>query len=209
VTDSDQGSFEDFFDTVETEVEVAASSSRFFQDRAREAAGETPITSRQPCPKCNSTDALRSDRNGQAVVRCRNCHAFLYNAPKVETGERPRTVQAVRPDVKPKVQQAVFERDGQACVLCHRDDVPLTIGHVVSIKDAEELGEVGPWLSGSENLVAMCEACNSGLGGRSLLPTTYARIVVRLLRVHEATRPESSPPMRNAPQPSVVSQGVI
>jgi 5-methylcytosine-specific restriction endonuclease McrA len=184
-----QGSFDelladDFFGEPAADRDVAKESVRFFQDRAREAAGETPITARQPCPNCNSTDALRSDKNGQATVRCRKCRKFLYNAPKVETGERPRTVQAVRPDVKPRVQQQVFERDAQACVLCHRDDVPLTIGHVVSVRDAEELGEVGPWLSSPENLVAMCEACNAGLGATSLLPTTYARIVLRLLKAH-------------------------
>lgn len=52
------------------------------------------------------------------------------------------------------------------------------------MSDAVAMGEVGPYLNSDENLLAMCEACNLGLGGRSLLPRAYHLIVLRLTQAH-------------------------
>jgi len=50
------------------------------------------------------------------------------------------------------VSWAVFRRDGYACRYCGRDDVPLTVDHLVLWEDG------GP--STKENMVAACKKCN-------------------------------------------------
>ncbi len=167
-------------------------TARFHQDRARELLGSKPYESRQPCPKCGGVDGLLTEVAGQNVVRCRSCRTYIYSAPKHETGQRPRTVTTARKDIKPAQQARILERDGAACVLCHRTE-QLTMGHALSIKEAQELGEVGPFLNSDENLLTMCEACNIGLGGRSLLPRAYALIMLRLLKATTLQRNPSEP----------------
>jgi 5-methylcytosine-specific restriction endonuclease McrA len=160
--------------------DLTEATGLFHRDRAFEELGWTTYTSQRPCPKCGSYDAQLSERKGQNVVRCRRCKAHIYNAPKTETGQRPRNVATIRRGIKPNQQVRILERDG-ACVLCGSRE-GLTLGHALSLKDAEAQGEVGPYLDGDENLFAMCEGCNSGLGGRSILPKTYHLIVLRLLQ---------------------------
>jgi len=160
--------------------DLSEATAVFHQDRAYEALGWKAYHSQRACPKCGSYDGqLREDR-GQNVVRCRHCKSHVYNAPKTETGQKQRTVATVRRGLKPSQQVRILERDG-SCVLCGSRD-SLTIGHALSLNDAQALGEVGPYLDSDENLFAMCEACNLGLGGRSVLPKTYHLIVLRLIQ---------------------------
>jgi len=179
---------------VADEGDLGQQTARFHQDRAREFLGSTPYESRQPCPKCGGVDGLLAEVGGQNIVRCRSCRTYIYAAPKHETGQRPRTVATARKDIKPGQQARIFERDGAACVLCHRTE-QLTMGHVLSIKEAQELGEVGPFLNSDENLLTMCEACNLGLGGRSLLPRAYGLIMLRLLQATTLPRNRSDLPV--------------
>jgi 5-methylcytosine-specific restriction endonuclease McrA len=166
---------------------LARATTRFHLDRAREELGWKEYPSTRPCPSCGGYEALIGEHNGQNVVRCRSCRSFIYNAPKTETGQKPRTVATIRQGVKPGQQVRILERDG-ACVLCGSRD-GLTIGHGLSWKDAQMLGEVGPYLNTDENLFAMCEGCNAGLGGRSVLPKTYHLIVLRLLQAADRRAP--------------------
>lgn len=65
-----------------------------------------------------------------------------------------------RPAIPTDVQQAVRERDGEACVYCGSASGPFHLDHVL------------PWsLGGShtaENLVVACAACNWSKGGKTL-----------------------------------------
>jgi len=171
------------WDVTDDGEDLTGATARFHGDLAYERLGWRPYESRQPCPKCGSREGQLGQINGQNVVRCRQCKTHIYNAPKTETGEKPRTVATLRRGIKPSQQVRILERDG-ACVLCGSRD-GLTIGHALSWKDAEALGDVGPYLDSDENLFAMCEACNLGLGGRSVLPKTYLMIVVRLLQASD------------------------
>lgn len=179
---------------------LEGATARFHRDRAREQLGWKAYESKRPCPSCGSYDAELGERGGQNVVRCRNCKAHIYNAPKTETGQKPRTVATIRRGIKPNQQVRILERDG-ACVLCgSRED--LTIGHALSWKDAEALGEVGPYLDSDQNLFAMCEGCNLGLGGRSVLPKTYHLIVLRLVQAADSRAPAATfddPSLRRPP----------
>ncbi len=162
------------------DADLSQATADFHRDRAYEALGWRSYHSQRPCPKCGSYYGQLRENGGQNVVRCRHCKTHIYNAPRIETGQKPRTVATLRRGIKPSQQVRILERDG-SCVICGSRD-NLTIGHALSIKDAQALGEVGPYLASDENLFAMCDACNSGLGGRSLVPKTYHLIVLRLIQ---------------------------
>jgi len=138
--------------------------------------------SRQPCPDCGITDAVIISTSGQNTVRCQRCGKHLYNAPKTETGEQPRTVRTLRADLKPSQQARILDRDSRRCVLCGTADGLMVIGHLLSVEDGVSLGATELELSDDANLATMCEACNLGLGGRSILPRTYAVIMLHLVR---------------------------
>ncbi len=98
---------------------------QFWLRRAREQVQPLEaFTARAPCPGCETTHAYLIRRNGQNCVYCSACGRHLFNAPKVETGERPRTVRTVRKDIKPSQQASILDRDHGRCVLCGRSDVP-------------------------------------------------------------------------------------
>lgn len=164
----------------------------FMTRRLKEDLGEVRlITARAPCPDCGTTDAKLFPRvNGQARVHCAACDRWLYFAPKTETGERPRTVETVRRGLKPSQQARILERDGQRCLLCGRTarDVPMTVGHLVSVKDGLAAGLTDAELHDDANLAAMCESCNLGVGGASVAPTTLIRHLAVAVRVEFARR---------------------
>jgi predicted Zn finger-like uncharacterized protein len=150
------------------------------------AEGGRRYEARRSCPNCKTRDAALVPRNGQNTVRCAKCGHLIYNAPKTETGEQPRTVKTVRHQLKPSQQARIFDRDHCRCVICGRGDCPLTVGHLLSISDGLELGASEGELSSDVNLAAMCEACNAGLGRKSVSPSTYARIMLHLVRAASA-----------------------
>lgn len=130
-------------------------------------------------------------------MRCQICHIHLYNAPKTETGQRPRTVKTLRRSIRPSQQARILNRDRGRCVLCASPH-ELTIGHLLSIEDGARLGATETELYSDANLAAMCEACNIGLrhGSRSITPRTYAVLLWHLIRAElqtgHARRPERS-----------------
>ena len=141
---------------------------------------------RDPCGTCGITDAVLIPRNGQNTVRCQKCGRLLYNAPKTDTGETPRTASTLRRDVKAGQQARILDRDNGRCVLCGRSDEPVTIGHLLSVQDGYALGADAKLLGDDANLAAMCEGCNLGLASRSVNPRTYAAIMYRLVQADMA-----------------------
>ncbi|OSC30707.1 hypothetical protein B8W69_06635 [Mycobacterium vulneris] len=61
--------------------------------------------------------------------------------------------------------------------MCHHSDVPLEIGHLVSVHDAQQVGLSEDDLTSDENLAVMCAECNSGLSKRSLPPRLIAAAI--------------------------------
>ena len=173
--------------------------------RVREEHGYdrgAPYTAARPCQRCGGTDAFIRKVNNQNTVRCAVDNFLIYNADQTETGEKPRTVKTLRKSIKPNQQARIFERDLRRCVLCGTDELPLTIGHFVSVEEGRRLGATLQELYSDANLGVMCEACNFGLGQRSISPRLYAAIMVRLVQAEErrAMRPHATvkPPARRA-----------
>ncbi|MCP3992062.1 MAG: hypothetical protein GY724_23525 [Actinomycetia bacterium] len=151
--------------------------------RSLDEPNSRPHTAREPCPKCQTAEARIVVRGNQNTVRCARCWRMLYNAPKTETGQRPRTVKTLRRRIKPSQQARILDRDAGRCVLCG-STADLTIGHLLSIEDGAALGTSATELNSDGNLAAMCEACNIGLvrWPKSVNPRTYAVIMWRLLQ---------------------------
>lgn len=175
---------------------LSREEARFYIEEAREklaAAGGRSYRSKRACRRCGTTDGLLVEHHNHSSVACARCGSFLYNAPKAETGQAPRTARTLRREVRPAQQARVLDRDRGRCVLCGRDE-DLTIGHLLSLDEGAALGATEPELYDDANLAAMCEACNSGLGRRSVSPPTYAAIMFRLVQAERRRAARRSGP---------------
>ena len=177
--------------------ELRRDEAQWWIDRMRGQLGPTARrhTARHPCPECSVTSAVLEEKGGQDTVRCAQCGRLLYNAPRTETGRRPRTAATVRRDIKAGQQARVLERDQGRCLLCRRADIPLNVGHLLSVEEGLALGASEAELFDDANLAAMCEACNLGLAGLSVSPRTYA-VMLWLLRAERQRRSVESGPQR-------------
>lgn len=70
------------------------------------------------------------------------------------------------------VSWAVYRRDGYRCRYCGRNDVPLTVDHVIRWE------ERGPWIEA--NLVTACRKCNKTRGSMSYPDWLKSEIYLRL-----------------------------
>lgn len=136
------------------------------------------ITLREACRFCGAWEGVIVVVNGQNVVRCESCSRFQYNAPKTETGEKPRTIESAHAGIKPSVRMRILERATGRCELCGSDK-NLHVGHLVSVQDGMDLGLSDRELNSDANLAAMCEACNLGLGSLSITPRLYVALLRR------------------------------
>jgi 5-methylcytosine-specific restriction endonuclease McrA len=132
---------------------------------------------RKPCQGCGCEFGLLSEVNGQDTVRCFACNRHCYNAPRTETGRAQRTVSTVHNAVKPKLRSKILERDGHRCVLCHAEDVPLHVGHVVSVDAGLAVGLSDAEINDEENLIAQCQECNLGQGAQPIALSVAVRIL--------------------------------
>jgi hypothetical protein len=112
---------------------------------------------RSPCPHCESPFGRVETRGGQACVFCSACARWVYNAPRVETGQRQRSVSTVH------------------------------VGHLISVEDGLREGLDDATLNHQENLAALCESCNLGLGDQSVPLRTLLRITALRLGVRRAS----------------------
>lgn len=128
---------------------------------------------RAPCPRCGGDGGILATVNGQDTVRCAECKRFCYNAPRTETGREARSLRT-RTDIRPSQRTRILVRDNSTCVLCHRSDVDLEAGHLISVHDGHKLGMSDADLNSDDNLAAMCAVCNSGLSSESLPPRLLA-----------------------------------
>lgn len=172
------------FDDPEAGTDWIGDANRRFVNRARVDAIrkrlEQPHTAREPCPRCDTTDAYIERVGNQDVVRCGLCGRALYNAPKTETGRAPRTVSNLRPGIKASRRARILDRDLGRCVLCGATE-RLNVGHMLSVEDGYALGVGNDVLFSDENLAALCETCNLGFGNQSVNARTYLRVMGHLI----------------------------
>lgn len=121
---------------------------------------------RYPCPHCEHERGFIRSKGSQDSMFCERCYKFLYNAPRTETGREVRTLQSVRHS-PPGQRARILERAHGRCELCGAADRPLTIGHILSMKEGFNL--VSDFqLNSDDNCMALCEECNAGIGETSL-----------------------------------------
>lgn len=140
---------------------------------------DTPYKMRAPCKRCSGTEGRIETRSGQDCVIC-NCGAYQYCAPKAETGRAVRSVSTVHKAIKPNQRARVLLRSSSHCELCGRSGGTLHVGHLLSVSDGMDQGLTEIELNDDDNLAAMCEECNLGLGDetvplRLVLAITLAR----------------------------------
>lgn len=135
---------------------------------------------RGPCPKCGCTDGRIETRNNQDCVFCAGCNRHCYNAPKTETGRAVRSVSTTRNGIKPQQRARILLRANCHCELCGglRD---LHLGHLVSVKDGMARGMTEAEINDDENLAAMCDECNLGVGSETVsLRLAIAMVLIRI-----------------------------
>lgn len=122
-----------------------------------------PFRMRAMC-KCGSVDGVIKETGAQDVVRCANCNAFQYNAPRVETGKAVRSVSSVHDAVTGRKRAEILFRAQFRCEMCaHRptkETDELHVGHAISVKRALENGLSDAQINSNENLMCLCANCN-------------------------------------------------
>lgn len=118
---------------------------------------------RKPCSECGCAFGVIRTVGFQDTVRCHQCGKFQYNAPRQETG-KPQMHVPTREAVKLATRTIVLLRANGACEVCHNRDVPLSVGHLLSLDAGRAQGMTDEELNHEENLAAMCDACNLGIG---------------------------------------------
>ena len=136
---------------------------------------------REPCRTCGSHDGYIEIRNGQNCVHCRDCESWVYNAPRTETGQEQRSVTTVHNGIKPAQRCRIITRALGRCEICGATDKPLHAGHIVSVEDGLEYGLTNREINSDDNLAALCEECNLGMGRHSFSPTLYIVLLRRRL----------------------------
>ena len=133
---------------------------------------------RSPCKSCGCQDGYITTVGMQDTIRCIECGRWCYNAPRTETGRETRSLRT-RPEIKPGQRTRILIRDNGTCIICHRNDLPLDVGHLISVRDGETHGIPQSDLFDDENLAAMCSPCNSGLSHE----TVHLKLLVVAIKV--------------------------
>jgi hypothetical protein len=135
---------------------------------------------RRPCAKCAGTDGRVVERGSQDCVWCA-CGEYQYNAPRLETGKPVRHVKT-RETISPSQRARILMvRANGRCEVCGTTDRELHVAHLLSIDAGKEAGLTERELNDDENLCAMCDACNLGLG-RNPVPLRLA-IGIQMARI--------------------------
>lgn len=139
------------------------------------------------CHRCGSNHPGKLEREDREGLRrglcCADCGLFVKWVPKAELGIATST-KRVGLNLKPSERTALFNTYNNACAVCHRDDLGLEIGHLISVADGKAFGLTQAEIDDPINLAPMCPPCNAGQGDL----TFGLAFVIRCLRVHIAKR---------------------
>jgi hypothetical protein len=124
---------------------------------------DEPYKMRAPCSECGCEFGILRTVGFQDTIKCHQCGKFQYNAPRKETG-KPQLHVPMREKISPALRAEVLTRASCACEICHRANLPLSVGHLLSIDAGKAAGMSESELNSEENLAAMCDACNLGIG---------------------------------------------
>lgn len=138
------------------------------------------------CAKCGCQTGTILKVGPQDTVRCSACDAFLYCAPKTETGREVRSTSTVHAAIKPKQRSRIIERANTRCERCGKPAAAsvtgLHVGHILSVADGIAHGLADEVINSDDNLIAECDECNGGRG-KGALPV---RLFIALLMTRHA-----------------------
>jgi len=146
--------------------------------------GAEPWSLSKPCSRCSEPVAgylIRTPPPHAGKLFCGNCALFQQWVSKKDLGEPRRSLTPRGECIGPKQRDQILARDGYRCMLCGAAPpaVLLHAGHILSHKDGDVLGLSEQQIDSNDNLMAMCERCNAGLGPRSLTPWLYVALLER------------------------------
>lgn len=125
------------------------------------------------CKYCGSTKDgwLQPDLDDRGdVIRvrqfCSDCDRYHAWYPKDELGLATRKTRRDHL-LGNSAWMRCLERHAYSCVACHRKDLPLHQGHLISKAEGAAAGIPNHILDDEVNIAPFCEVCNSGLGGHS------------------------------------------
>lgn len=112
---------------------------------------------------CGSTTGVIRTQGLQDCVYCAGCHRYQYNAPRTETGRKPRTL-ATREGITPSMRARILDRHDHACIACGKrpPEVRLEMEHIISREVADDFGLLDELIDSEWNMAPMCAECNSG-----------------------------------------------
>lgn len=133
--------------------------------RMREPVGDAE---KAHAARCCCREGFIVPRGGQDTVRCAACNSYCYSAPRTETGREVRSVSTVHNGIKPKTRFRIIERAGGRCQICGASGGVIHIGHLLSVEHGVAQGLTDAQINSDENLAALCEECNLGMGKQSI-----------------------------------------
>lgn len=162
--------------------------------------GMNPWTSTRACMRDWCTNGVGGpvfikEAGAQDVVYCAgpagidDLHYAGWNVPRHESGKAVRPL-GTRPGIAPSKRARVLQRDNCTCVVCHRADTPIDVGHLISRNTGTAMGLTDNQIESDENLAAMCATCNSGIGDEPV----PLRFMVALLRARLEHQKHTPPP---------------
>jgi len=122
-----------------------------------------------------------AENNGQDVVRCSACNRYQYNAPRVETGRKVRTL-ASREGVPVGQRSRILDAHDHCCIACGRrpPDIRLELDHIIPRDVAAKFDILDDLIDSPANLAPLCAECNSG---RRLTDGPSVRLMYRCLLI--------------------------
>jgi hypothetical protein len=140
-----------------------------------------------PCAACGARFGRIVEKGSQDCVFCA-CGVFQYNASRVETGKAVRSVSTVHKGITAKKRARILERANVRCELCGKraEYAALHVGHLISVDAGLKQGLSDSDINSDENLCAMCDECNQGIGKQPVpLKMAVAMVMARLRRTAE------------------------
>jgi hypothetical protein len=93
-----------------------------------------------------------------------------------------------RPQISPSQRSRILSTYNSTCAMSNHNDRPLHVAHWISVGDGRRLGLSDAELFDDENLLVLCDECNSGQGDETL----PLRFMAKVLRVRIERRRNAS-----------------
>lgn len=141
------------------------------------------------CTSCGGCNIYQKEVGPHIGWYCRECDLKVGNwVSRASAGLRPRTTQTTHKGIGNSKRAKILMRANRACELCHKVDSPLHVGHILSVKDGLKFGLTDEEINSDDNLAALCEECNYGVGSLSLPIRLLVALVQARRAKHEGNR---------------------